>query len=56
LKGQTQQTPQAQKQGHMYSQFLNVQFFFEITLLFNEFFSVMPTLNLPMQQEIEHLK
>ncbi len=31
-------------------------FLFEISLLFNEFFSCMPTLNLPMQQDIEHLR
>jgi hypothetical protein len=29
---------------------------FEISLLFNKFFSSMPTLNLPTKQDIEHLK
>jgi hypothetical protein len=31
-------------------------FLFEISLLFDEFFFNMPTLNLPTQQDIEHLR
>ncbi len=49
-------TPSLKAKAKVFTNLKCSIFLFEISLLFIEFFCSMPILNLPMQQDIEHLK